>query len=64
MDTGSRRPVAVPDVIEKAKAVEENLIRIKGALAEANVGVARQLILLRLAEGRNGAAGRTGRGRQ
>ena len=51
VDAGSRRPVAVPDVIEKAKVVEENLIRIKVALAEANVGIARQLNEMMLLRG-------------
>ena len=51
VDVGFRRPVAVQDVLEKAGIVEENLIRIKVALAEANVGIARQLNEMMLLRG-------------
>lgn len=51
VDLGTRRPVLVKDCLEKAGVLEENLMRIKVALHEANLGIARQLAELMLVRG-------------
>jgi len=51
VDLGTRRPISVKDSIEKVGVLEENLMRIKVALHEANVGIARQLAELMLVRG-------------
>lgn len=51
VDLGTRRPVSVKDCIEKTGVLEENLMRIKVALHEANLGIARQLAELMLVRG-------------
>ena len=44
VDLGTRRPIAVKEAIERAAQLEENLIRIKVAIEEANLPINRQLI--------------------